>query len=107
MPQSLGFLAKSLTNKEKSAISKECEKIIKNDPKLSKKFLSCSEEEQKWVLNYLSRGKGSRPYEMITEYDSLDIVPDDGEFFLPHHFYSSLKDTTMSDEEYENVKKFY
>ena len=106
-PQSLGVLAESLTDKEKSAISKECEKIIKNDPKLSKKFLSCSEEEQKWVLNYLSTGKGSRPYEMITEYDSLDIVPDDGQFFLPHHFYSSLKDTTMSDEEYENVKKFY
>ena len=42
---------------------------------------------------------------MITEYSSLDIVPDDGEFFLPHHFYSSLKDTMVSDEEYENVKK--
>ena len=102
----MGALAESLIDKEKSAISKECEKIIKNNPKLSKKFLSCSEKEQKWILNYLSTGKGSRTYEMITEYDSLDIVPDDGEFFLPHHFYSSLKDTTMSDEEYENVKKF-
>ena len=29
------------------------------------------------------------------------------EIFLPHHFYSSLRDTVMSDEEYENVKKFY
>ena len=44
---------------------------------------------------------------MITEYDSLDIVPDDGEIFLSHHFYSNLKDTTMSDEEYKNVKKNY
>ena len=44
---------------------------------------------------------------MIARYDSLDTKPGDGEFFLPHSFYSSLKDTTMSDEEYENLKKFY
>ena len=50
----------------------------------------CSEEEQKWVLNYLLTGKGTIPYKMITEYDSLEIIPDDEELFLPHHFYSSL-----------------
>ena len=44
---------------------------------------------------------------MIIRYDSLDIVAENGQFFLPHHFYSSLKDTTMTDEEYERVKKFY
>ena len=36
--------------------------------------------------------------------DSLYIVPDNGEF-LPNNFYSTLKDTTLSEEEYENVKK--
>ena len=55
----------------------------------------------------MSTRKGTIPNEIITAYDSLDIVPDDGEFFLPHNFYSSLKDTTMSNEEYENVKKCY
>ena len=55
----------------------------------------------------MSTRKGTIPNEVITAYDSLDIVPDDGEFFLPHNFYSSLKDTTMSNEEYENVKKCY
>ena len=44
---------------------------------------------------------------MITRYDSLDISPDNGNFFLPHNFYSSLKDDIMTLEEYENVKKFY
>ena len=44
---------------------------------------------------------------MITRYGSLDIVPENGQFFLLHHFYSSLKGTTMTDEEYESVKKFY
>ena len=44
---------------------------------------------------------------MIARYDSLDIVPENGQFFLPHHFYCSVKDTTMTNEEYERIKKFY
>ena len=105
--QSLGALTNSLTDQGKSAISKECKKLIKNDPKLAKKYLSCAEEDQKLILNYLSTGKGTILYKMITRYDSLDIAPKIGQFFLPHQFYSSLKDTTMTDEENENVKKFY
>ena len=42
---------------------------------------------------------------MIARYDSLDISPKDGIFFLQHRFYSSLKDNGMTLEEYENVKK--
>ena len=52
-------------------------------------------------------GKGTIPYELITQYYSLDIVPDDADFLLLHHFFLILKDTVMSDEEYENVKKNY
>ena len=52
-------------------------------------------------------GKDNIPYEMITRYDSLDITPENGQFFLPHQFYSSLKDTTMTEEEYGNAKNFY
>ena len=59
------------------------------------------------MLNYLSTGKGTIPYEMIIRYDSLDIKPENGEFFLPHQFYSILKDNILTDEEYENVRKFY
>ena len=44
---------------------------------------------------------------MITCYDSLDIKPGNGEFFLLYHFYSTLKDNILTNEEYENVKKFY
>ena len=95
-----------LTDKGKSAISRESKNFTKNDPKLPKKHLSCTEEEQKRILNYLSTGKGIVPYESITRYDSLDIIPENGQFFLPHKFYSSIKDTTMTNEEYENIKKF-
>ena len=44
---------------------------------------------------------------MITRYSSLDISPEEGNFVLPHHFYSSLKDSIMAREEYDNIKKFY
>ena len=66
-------------------------------------FLTKTEKE--WVLNYLSSGKGTIPYELITTFDSLSIFPDK-EFFEPHQFYSSMKDSVLSTEEYENVKKF-
>ena len=59
------------------------------------------------MLNYLSTGKGTISHEMITGFDSLNIEPEEGNFFLPHHFYPSLKDDVMTDEEYINVKKFY
>ena len=44
---------------------------------------------------------------MITRYDSLGISSEEGNFFLSHHFYSSLKNNIMTKEEYDNVKKFY
>ena len=58
------------------------------------------------MLDCLSSGKGTIPCELITDFDSLNIVPDK-EFFLPHQFYLSMKDSTISDGEHENVKKFY
>ena len=59
------------------------------------------------MLEYLSSGKGTIPYELVSDFDSLSIAPDDGEFFKMHQFYSSMKDSILSEEEYENVKKFY
>ena len=76
------------------------------DPNLSKKFPFFTKEEKKWVLKYLSSGKGTIPYELISDFDSLSIAPED-EFFKPHQFFSSMKDSVLSEDEYENVKKFY
>ena len=66
-----------------------------------------SKGKKEWVLDYLSSGKVTVPYEQITDYDFLNNVPDNDDFFLKHQFFSSLKDTVMSDQEYENVKNFY
>ena len=77
-----------------------------SDSVLSKRILSCTKEEKKWVLDYLSSGKGTILYELITDIDSLNITLEK-EVFLPHQFYSSMKDSTIFDQDYENVKKFY
>ena len=103
--QSLSALAGSWTNSEKAEIYKACENYLFNNSKLSKIVLFLTETEKEWVLNYLSSGKGTIPYELITTFDSLSIFPDK-EFFEPHQFYSSMKDSVLSTEEYENVKKF-
>ena len=89
---------------EKFPVWIECEKFIKKDENISKKFNSCTKEDQEWVLSYLPTGMETIPNEMITRYNSLDISPKGGNVFLPHHFYSSLKDDIMIMEEYRNVK---
>ena len=48
--QSLSALANSLTDKEKSAISREREIFLRTDSKIFEEFLLCTEEEKQWVL---------------------------------------------------------
>ena len=92
--QSLSSLTSSLTCSEKEAIWKACKNYLMKDPNLSKKFPFFTKEEKKWVLEYLSSGKGTIPYELISDFDSLSIAPDD-EFFKPHQLYSSMKDSVF------------
>ena len=77
-----------------------------SDPILSKRFQFCTKDEDKRVLDYVSSGKCTVPYKLITRFRSLNIVHNI-EFFLPHYFYSCVKNSTISDKEYENVKKLY
>ena len=97
--QSLGGLGKSMTDKKKENIRETCRRFILD------KLIFLSEEDEKWVLDYLCSGKGTIPYQMITNFDSLNITPD-GEDFLPYeNFYSCLKEENISKKDYENVKK--
>ena len=101
--QSLGGLANSLTSSERAAIYEECRKYLIKHEKLSKNFTSLSKTDQEWVLNHLSNGKGTIPYELISDFDSLNISPDK-DFFEIHQFYSNMKDSVISDKDYDNVK---
>ena len=76
------------------------------DEKLSKNVTSLSKTDQEWVLNYLSSEKGTIPYELISDFDSLNISPDK-DLFEIHQFYYNMKDFAISDEDYDNVKRFY
>ena len=66
----------------------------------------CNDEQENWVLDYLTSGKGVIPYQMITHLDSLKKVPK-GEFFKKEYFYSGLKEKSISDQDYEDVKKLF
>ena len=59
-------------------------------------------------MDYLSSGKGVNPYEKIKDYDCLNIErsPENG-FYKKNEFYSELKTTIITDQEYEDVKKLF
>ena len=74
--RSLGALASSLTISEKSAIYDECKNNLFQDEKVSKAFENLNQIDQDWVLSYLSSGKGATPYQLISDFDSLNISPE-------------------------------
>ena len=65
-------------------------------------------ENEKWVLDYLDSVKCMIPYQKVTDFDSLNIRPDNNEeFFKQEDFYSTLKEKNISEGEHENVKKLF
>ena len=98
--QSLASLAASMTNEERENVKKNCRVF------LAEKLMYVKDDDVDWILEYLSSGKGTIPYQMITDFDSLDIKPEK-DFFDHEKFYSCLKEDNISVEEYENVKNFF
>ena len=80
--QSLGTLANTLTDSEKNTIRSECKEFLQKDAIYSQRFNSLRQSCQKCVLDYLWTTKGTILYEMITRYDSVDLVPENGDFFF-------------------------
>ena len=100
--QSLESLADSMTDVERQKIKNLCRQFLSN------KLMFLTEKDEEWVLDYLSSGKGMIPYQMITDFNSLEIKPERHNGFFKHSdFYSSLKEKNISEEEYENVKRFF
>ena len=89
-----------MTDTERENVRNICRKF------LAEKLLFLNEEDEKWVLDYLASGKGMIPYQMITDFESLNIRPEKG-FFSHQDFYSYLKEKNINEEDYENVKKFF
>ena len=72
--QSLASLASSMTDIERANVRKNCRRF------LAEKLMFLTDEDEAWVLDYLSSGKGMIPYQMITDFDSLKKVPKEAFF---------------------------
>ena len=103
--QSLAKLAESMAVEEKEKTKKESKRFIERHDYFGKIVISLPKEDPEWILNYMCSGKG-KPYEMMNSFDSLNIVPEN-DFFEIEDFHSSLKNSVITDEEYQLVKKFY
>ena len=79
-------------------------KIYSKSSHILCKFFAFSDNDKKWILDYLCGGKGAIPYEQIKSYENLYFVPE-GEFYKMTEFYSSLKNEFIKPNQYENVKK--
>ena len=89
-----------MTDIEREKIRKNCRRF------LAEKLMFLTEDQEKLVLDYLLSGKGMIPYQMITDFDSLKILPKN-EFFEREEVYSCLNKKDIPVEEYENVKTFF
>ena len=90
-----------MTDIEKKNVRENFRRLLALD------LIFSDQEQQDWILDYLTSGKGIIPYQTITSLDSLEMTPKDGDFFDKEDFYSSLEEKNISDQEYSDVKNFF
>ena len=59
------------------------------------------------MLETTANEKGIIPYENIVSQYSLDLEPENGDFFQKREFFSELKQKFVSDKDYENSYYLY
>ena len=99
-------ILKNTENNEKENIKKSLIVFLETHPRYSVKYNLLTFPNKMWIINYLSSEKGVIPYESIKTWEDLNKVPDNN-FFRKAEFFSTLKNTTISHEEYEDVKKLF
>ena len=94
--RSLANLASSMNDVEKQSIRDIFARLLHD------KLPFCLPDDREWILDYLAKGKGTIPYQKVTELDSLlSRPPLRQEFFDKDDFYSTLREKAV-----EDVKKF-
>ena len=100
--RSLANLAGSMNEVEKQDIKNTFERMLQD------RLPFVLTEDREWILDYLAKGKGTLPYQKITQLDSLRSRPQLGEeSFNKGDFYSTLREKAVDEQEYEDVKKFF
>ena len=100
-------LANSIELKERESIKKLLIVFLETHSRYKFKYNILTHENKMWVINYLSSGKGVLPYEMIKTWEDLNEKSTVEQLFSKTNFYSSLKNSIISDEEYEDIKKLF
>ena len=103
---SLAVLTSTADEKEKSEIRKSVLKFSNEHEYFNQIWPKIKNSEKNKILDIIESGKGVMPYEKIRNIESLNSVPE-SDFFDHREFYSSLKQTNVSKEEYENCKFLY
>ena len=98
-------LANSIELKERENIKKFLIVFLETHSRYNFKYNILTHGNKMWVINYLSSGKRVLPYEMIKKWEDLNEKPTVEQLFSRIDFYSSLKNSIISDEEYEDIIK--
>ena len=69
------------------------------------KYLSDAQKNK--ILDIISEGKGTIPYEKIVDMNSMFLTPENNVFFEKTEFYSDLKQKAVSDSDYESSFYLY
>ena len=105
--ESLSELASSIKPLEHENIRKSITSFLETYPKFKFKFSSLSMEQKKWVIDYLSGGKGVIPYEMIKQWEDLNAVPElNQKFFAKTTFTVALRNLWLQMRSMKRLKNF-
>ena len=103
----LANLSSTTDKNEKDKIKDVTKSFLEKHVYFCKTWGCLLTKDKESILNMIAEGKGVMPYEKINDIHSLsEIVPED-DFFKHTEFYSSLKQSNISLEEYGNVKFLY
>ena len=92
---SLAALTNTADEKEKLEIRKSVTKFINQHEYFNQIWPKIKLSDKNKILDIIESGKGVMPYEKIRNIESLDSFPD-GDFFDHTEFFSSLKQTNVS-----------
>ena len=101
---SLGKIARTLDEVDKAQVEKLILQFLNRHSYFLQTWRMLNELQKRQVLNIIVSAKGVIPYEEINSIDCLSFKPENG-IFSKYEFYSTLKEKTVCDDEYDNSKK--
>ena len=102
----LANISSTMTLEEKENTVKTTDSFLKKHSYFSNVWQSLDQNNKNKILEIISKGKGSIPYELIADIHSLDITPENF-FFNYTEFYSKLNSCNIPMEIYEDMKFLY